>query len=660
MLPFLVLILASSFTMRCIVQRRKRKAFHIIGLLVMLLCVSGAASAATIHDVPESRISIRLPAGMIAQAHTSAGRLNLTIDSKNTDWGRVLLQGNDTSYVDVVAGIKAPNGAVYYVMESSSGNTEEDVLSWLDDYECEDYSTGTLAENGQFVAQCINEYRIVMPYNESTYLYVRWFDAGYEAIRTEKLHFTSNHTMSEGVYAPLYQIHSDSIVPNYSNHDGITANVTAGEVTYTITGKPGSSGDQITTAVCVPAGTATCNLLNLYEGHTPLTIENGYVLLNTDYPQTGAPKTTFGLEFLDNTGALISCGTLAVQHQTKEMAPWPAYVANWKTVPPENLLVAIDGNSGVRMPYESGILSYDFSQIVDDPKALDGSYASISVIPPKNAKYVRQNCMGGGEGLLGVPWNGGADADEIMQWMDAETVSGAVSVGQWPVLQHLNTYDGVTLFVPTVPTNLDAGLAYLLYWYEDEESLNNNQPSEVWWFAEKSAPFVKVTEYGTRKSEADLPKRYDGAIVIGGENWTITTEHYLQKGKNAQHYELRLTDEHGNSISPNRNTVVYLPYPDGLSFDDDMTYTLRHYDAQGGSETVTSLTPTEKGLRFEVNTLSPFVLQWDEQHVLTNTPEPPVADLPQTGDNTPIEWLIALLLLSAFGFVCMLQNKRRA
>lgn len=98
---------------------------------MILLCVSGAASAANIHDVPASRISVRLPAGMKAQAHTSAGRLSLTIDSKNTDWGRVLLQGNDTSYVDVVAGIKAPNGAVYYVMESSSGNTEEDVLSWM-------------------------------------------------------------------------------------------------------------------------------------------------------------------------------------------------------------------------------------------------------------------------------------------------------------------------------------------------------------------------------------------------------------------------------------------------------------------------------------------------------------------------------------------------
>ncbi len=659
MLPFLALILAGSLTLRCIMKRRKRKAFHIIGLLMILLCVSGAASAANIHDVPASRISVRLPAGMKAQAHTSAGRLNLTIDSKNTDWGRVLLQGNDTSYVDVVAGIKAPNGAVYYVMESNSGNTEEDVLSWLDDYEPEDYSTGTLAENGQFVAQCVNDYRVVMPYNENTYLYVRWFDAGYEEIRTEKLHFTSNHTMSEGVYAPLYQIHSDSIIPNYSNHSGITAKKTAGEVTYTIIAKPSSRNEKIVTAVRVPVGTAACNLLSLYDGNTPLTIENGYVLLNTDYPETGAPKETFGLEFLDANGSMIQCGTIAIQHETTEMMPWPAYVTGWKPVPSENQLISVDGNSGVRMPYEAGILSYDFSQIVDDPKALDGSNVSISIKPPKNAKYVRQNCMGGGEGLLGVSKDGGADPDEIMQWIDAETVNSAISVGEWPVLQTLNTYDGVTLFIPTVPTNLDAGLAYYFYWYEDEAALDENRPSEIWWFAEKSAPFVKVIEYPARKSESDIPDDYDGAIIIGNENWTMITERYLQKGANAQHYELRLTDGEGNTVSPDRNTVIYLPYPAGHSYGDGTTYTLRHYDAQGGNEAVTSLTPKEKGLRFEVNSFSPFVLQWEEQLILTNTPELPVADLPQTGDNTHIEWLIALQLLSTLGLVCLLRSRRR-
>lgn len=660
MLSAFALILTISLLSLCAMQQQKKKVRNIISLLVMFLCVSGAASAASVHAVPASRISVRLPVGMVAQAHTSAGRLNLTIDSKTTDWGRVLLQGSDTSYVDVIAGIKAPDGARYYVMECGSGNTEEDILSWLDDYESEDYSMGTLAENGQFVAQCVNDYRVIMPYNESTYLYVRWFDAEYEEIQTEKLHFTSNHTMSEGVYAPLYQIHSDSIIPNYSNHSGVKSKKSAGEVVYTLNEKPSLRKEKIITAVRVPAGTAECNLLSLYDGNTPLAIENGLVLLNTDYPETGAPRETFGLEFLDANGSMIQCGTIAIQHETTEMMPWPAYVTGWKPVPSENLLISIDGNSGVRMPYEDGILSYDFTETVNDPKALDGSEVSISVKPPKNAKYVRQNCVGGGEGLLGVSKDGGADADEIIQWMDTETVGSFVSVGEWPVLQTLNTFDGVTLFIPTVPTNLDAGLAYYFYWYEDEAALNQNRPSEIWWFAEKSAPFVKVIEYPARKSESNMPDDYDGAIIIGNENWTMITERYLQKGENAQHYELRLTDGKRNTVSPDRNTVIYLPYPDGHSYGDAKTYTLRHYDAQGSNEAVTSLTPTEKGLRFEANSFSPFVLQWEEQPVPTNTPVPSVDDLPKTGDSTHIEWLIALLLLSTLSLVCMLRSKRRA
>ena len=660
MLSAFALILKSPLLLLRDMQQPKKKVRNIIGMFAVFLCVSGAASAAGVHAVPASRISVRLPAGMVAQAHTSDGSLNLTIDSQKTDWGRVLLQGSNTSYVDVIAGIKAPEGAHYYVMECGSGNAEEEILSWLDDYESEDHSLGTLAENGQFVAQCVNDYRVIMPYNESTYLYVRWFDADHEEIQTEKLHFTSNHTVSEGIYAPLYQIHADSIVPNYGNLSGVKSKKSAGEVVYTINEKPSSSTERIMTAVRVPAGTAECSLLSLYDGNTPLAIENGYVLLNTDYPETGAPRETFGLEFLDANGSMIQCGTIAIQHETTEMMPWPAYVTGWKPVPSENLLISIDGNSGVRMPYEDGILSYNFTETVNDPKALDGSEVSISIVPPKNAKYVRQNCAGGGEGLLGVSKDGGADANEIIQWMDTETVGSSVSVGEWPVLQTLNTYDGVTLFIPTIPTNLDAGLVYYFYWYEDEAALDQNRPSEIWWFAEKSAPFVKAIAYPACDSESDIPDDYDGAIIIENENWTMITERYLQNGENAQHYELRLTDGKGNTISPKRNTVIYLPYPDGLSYDEGATYTLRHYDAQGSQEIVTSLTPTKIGLRFEINSFSPFVLQWEEHPIPTNTPEPPIADLPQTGDNTHIEWLIALLLLSTLGLVCLLRNKLRA
>ena len=145
MLSAFALILKSPLLLLRAMQQPKKKVRNIIGMFAVFLCVSGTASAAGVHAVPASRISVRLPAGMVAQAHTSDGSLNLTIDSQKTDWGRVLLQGSDMSYVDVIAGIKAPEGAHYYVMECGSGNTEEEILSWLDDYESEDHSLGTLA-----------------------------------------------------------------------------------------------------------------------------------------------------------------------------------------------------------------------------------------------------------------------------------------------------------------------------------------------------------------------------------------------------------------------------------------------------------------------------------------------------------------------------------
>lgn len=104
--------------------------------------------------------------------------------------------------------------------------------------------------------------------------------------------------------------------------------------------------------------------------------------------------------------------------------------------------------------------------------------------------------------MLGVFKDGGADANEIIQWMDTETVGSSVSVGEWPVLQTLNMYDGVTLFIPTIPTNLDAGLVYYFYWYEDEAALDQNRPSEIWWFAENLLHSLKP--YHTRHATQNL------------------------------------------------------------------------------------------------------------------------------------------------------------
>ena len=658
MLLYFVFLIPVCMLFCCTANRRHDRRICTAACFMLFLCVGSAASAGSVQNVPKDRISVRMPVGMEAQIHTEDGLLHLTIDSRKTDWGRVLLQGNDPSAADVVAGIKPPAGAVGHVLVCGSENDDSIALDWLNDEDPEDFPKSTLAENGQTVAECVNDLRIIMPYNESTYLYVRWFDDQDKEVCTEKLHFTSAHTMSQGLYAPLYQIHSEAILPNCGSQSGVTANVHAGMVTYTCTRKPASSDERILTGVCVPEGTKTCNLLSLRRGNESLPIKNGMVQIATAYPWTGAKKATFGLEFLDENGDLLDCGLLSVQHQTTEMSPWPTYIKSWEPVPQDNFQLTISGNSSVRMPYEQGILSYDFAQIAEDTQTLEESDVSISVIPPPNAKYVRQNACGGLEGLLGVHSYGQQETDE---WMNDENkdekVNGPVSVGQRPILRSLHTYDGVTLFVPTVPTDLDSGMVYILYWYDSEESLKENQPFEVWWFAEKSAPYIKVTENKARKTETSLPDHLSGAIVIGEENWIVVTESYLQEGENAQHYELRLTDENGNTVSPGRNTVVYLPYPDGLSYDDAVTYTLRHYDANGGSEIVTTLTPTAIGLRFEAESFSPFVLQWEEQSGAADAPVQGIDDLPETGDTSSVVPLL-LLILSASASLCLMLRRR--
>lgn len=173
---YFVFLIPVCMLFYCIAPKRHGRRMCTAAFLMLFLFAGSAASAGSVQNVPKDRISVRMPVGMEANVHTEDGLLRLTIDSRKTDWGRVLLQGNDPSAADVVVGIQPPAGAVGHVMVCGSGNDDNSALDWLDDEDPEDFPQYTLAENGQTVAECVNDLRIVVPYNESIYLYVRWFD----------------------------------------------------------------------------------------------------------------------------------------------------------------------------------------------------------------------------------------------------------------------------------------------------------------------------------------------------------------------------------------------------------------------------------------------------------------------------------------------------
>lgn len=662
-------------------MRPKRMAGVMCAALTLLLTCS-CALADGFTAVPKERMYLHLPDGMAASEQRSDGEMKLAINTAKTDWGLALVESSDTSYVCVDTGIVAPAHAAYYVAEFGNG-TDEEALDGLnlqteeaasdgfnDEYYQVTWDDRTL-RNGQVVAFCVNDYRIIQPFEEDCSIYVRWFDSDQKEICTEKLHFTNTHTVSRGVYAPLYLIDSEDILANVDSLSGVQSRTAPGEVVYTVGAQSSKQNRQVITGVRMPEGAVRCESVSLFDGNETLTTRDGYALVKTRLPRTGAPKTTVGLKFYDGEDHLIGCGSLAIQCRTSEMEPWAAYMNGWDHVPADHLSIAINGQSGIQMPYEDGILSYDYSEIVSDPELLRNCTAQVSVTPPEKAAFVRMNCSGGGEGLLGNHGN----IDEVndwISWCDPEAVTGQYSAFETRILSEINTYDGVTLFVPNTPTLLDAGLIYYFYWYESEEAAKENKPFAIWWFAERSAPFVKTIVNPLQKTESGLSSGYDGAVAVGDEGLSLVTEYYLQEGENAQHYELHLVDANGNAVSPDRDMVIYLPYPEGCAYDDGTTYTLRHYAAGGVSEHVTTLTPTEIGLRFEISSFSPFVLTWsgtsapNETPVPADTPAPaetPVPDvsqLPRTGDSTPVGWLIGTLALAAACLWLLLSRRRRA
>ena len=303
------------------------------GMLCLLLALlaGSCALADGFSAVPVERMALYMPDGMVANDQKNPGEMRLAINTAKTDWGLVLLESGDTSYACVNVGVYAPNDAVFYVADFGNGSDEEaldgldaqTVRAKRDDFDDEEYwvaQNGPTVMNGMDVAFCVNDYRIIQPFEEDCSIYVRWFDADQKEISTEKLRFTNTHTVSKGVYAPLYLIDSEDIKANADSLSGVQSRTEPGEVIYTVSAS--SSNEQVVTGVRMPDGAVRCESVSLFDGNTDLTIRNGYALVETGVPETGAPKSTYGLKFYDDRDELIGCGSLAVQFITSETDPW--------------------------------------------------------------------------------------------------------------------------------------------------------------------------------------------------------------------------------------------------------------------------------------------------------------------------------------------------
>ena len=158
--------------------------------------------------------------------------------------------------------------------------------------------------------------------------------------------------------------------------------------------------------------------------------------------------------------------------------------------------------------------------------------------------------------------------------------------------------------------------------------------------------------------EEKLPNVIEKPTLINpilGFDVQLVMYHYPDYRGNQDFAELVLLDEKKNVITDfHLPVVIYWPYPDGYSIDSPVHYQLKHYmDNTKTKFKFMDVTKTEKGLRFETDSFSPFELTWSEI-------EPDSVSVPETGDKSNILLWAALACLSIVGVAAVVRRRKEA
>ena len=123
--------------------------------------------------------------------------------------------------------------------------------------------------------------------------------------------------------------------------------------------------------------------------------------------------------------------------------------------------------------------------------------------------------------------------------------------------------------------------------------------------------------------------------------------------ENSVTYDVALINSQGEKAKLPAECILCFPYPEGLDRDSMSPYriTIRHYYSEKDVETFSTdngtIELTKQGLCIRVSSLSPFVIEWEEQ---------PEVDLPKTADSSQIGLWLAMLALAG---VALMALKRK-
>lgn len=637
----------------------KRRLGLGLALVLLLLCWCSAAFAIEnsygVEFHPMSEYTISLPDGLAATTTREGNVLTIKIDAKASDWAKVLadaktspqsasfiVQGtvpagetatgsysSGTSLRDKASADSAIEFTEWYITEWQS-----DMMDWsytvnlgqLDPVNSLFAPRATSSDWPETIMVCwINS-------ADPDYRYYEWLEI---IIEWPGIDMTWPST---GAFSIPYRfIPAETMEPSKnlitSSHLEIT-DIQNGSIVYHIlSDEVMNEQPQISLGFTAPEKAVRARLSTPYDAYDA-TVQNGIVTFIDikSIDPSAFSESSFSLVWYDQNGKVVDYGFFILYTTLAEDAPWPNYVADWQPVPANRFTVQNGvANAGITYSYDEsiGTIHTSHNGIIKVTGELDQFI--VSVTPPEGAAYYRTTGQMSWSSFRGPQtWL----ADEVEWYISFNTPEVYPASDNWQAKN-----DGMlravqagpaTVYLPYDSFYRFGGGVSVVYWYASKEDADNAPLNPMLKeFMCFTTDELATTEHTSMvEDEASITAPVKKIICIGKHPWRLKVLHHPQKGERSRHYELQMVNETGAVQSLTEPVVFYMPFPEGIDPDKEYDYDLLHFDSNYRQNVNVSVTTTPYGLRFEVSSLSPFVLSYEEVIPVTPTPVPTATPTP--------------------------------
>lgn len=626
----------------------KKTVWMILFCLCLLLTAGALAEETrlTCPDLQPAQVNPSVPAGSFTL--DSNNHLYLNINTKATNWNKLItLAGLPSDNLTLRFSLTAPAGAARFTVDGATDTKFEP--EWFRSYDyCDPVHNSSISFRIPY-ARYLRDTEMVTftPEPNLVLIAIRWYKAD-QSVLMDEYYYIHLPTGSVRVH-PNYP---SAIVPE--KRDGLQTFLSYAGVKYRVFR---GSLSELTTLVKAPAGAAQFT----YDGGTQ-SVQNGYAKLTSDATVTNTQH--YAITWQDQSGREISTEALYISVNVYSSKPavaerddlnplingnqgWMGINAVARQVMTAQIgYKGVNGWMNIRMQGGPRMVWEDLQEsryvlrlkVPDGAKSLFVTELSEDIYEPLDDQQI--------QGMM----------HEFSQRPNEnfDLVSGPEYIYQEGLLKNMTPGDPrIAVYAPYIPQDEDYGRVRLFFWYDANNELIST--STYWVLITTSDVGTFVTRPFHR--EADIRDRVEQPCFVDDrhDDWQLQSHYNPQSGNNAYQVELTLLDDSGLNVQPDGSIVFYLPYPDGMSYQNGATWTLRHYldDGYETYETI-QVTATEYGLRFESGSLSPFVLLWD------GGTEPQPAAAPKTGDSSPLALYAALTALSAALMVLLAARRKKA